>query len=207
MAEAARVIALPYPEVGVVEEPTLEHQNAAVAKALARPALLLGGCCCSHVGAIRGLAERHGRLAVVWIDAHGDLNTPETSPSGNAWGMPLRMAIDEGSVTTKDVALVGAHSLDPPELEYMAAHGINSDVARAAQGADAVYVAFDVDVLSGDELASFMTEPRGMTFADATRVLDDVAATGVPVAGVGFTGTVPATDPVVLLRLASRLGL
>jgi hypothetical protein len=52
-----------------------------------------------------------------------------------------------------------------------------------------------------------MTEPRGMTFADATRVLDDVAATGVPVAGVGFTGTVPATDPVVLLRLASRLGL
>ena len=40
------------------------------------------------------LAARYGRLAVVWVDAHGDLNTPETSPSGNEWGMPLRMAID-----------------------------------------------------------------------------------------------------------------
>ena len=39
--------------------------------------LVLGGCCCAHVGAIRGLAARAGRLAVVWFDAHGDLNTPE----------------------------------------------------------------------------------------------------------------------------------
>ena len=41
----------------------------------ARP-LVLGGCCCSHVGAVRELARRHGRIAVVWLDAHGDLNTP-----------------------------------------------------------------------------------------------------------------------------------
>ena len=52
---------------------------------------------------------------MVWLDAHGDLNTPETSPSGNLWGMPLRMAIDEGSVLAADVALVGARDLDPPE--------------------------------------------------------------------------------------------
>ena len=60
--------------------------------------LVLGGCCCSHVGAVEGLATRHDRLAVVWIDAHGDLNTPETSPSGNEWGMPLRMIVDGGAV-------------------------------------------------------------------------------------------------------------
>jgi arginase len=47
-------------------------------------------------------------LAIVWIDAHGDLNTPETSPSGNEWGMPLRMIIDGGAVRPMDVALVGA---------------------------------------------------------------------------------------------------
>ena len=63
----------------------------------ARP-LILGGCCCAHVGAVRELARRHRRIGVIWIDAHGDLNTPETSPSGNAWGMPLRMLIDAGDV-------------------------------------------------------------------------------------------------------------
>jgi arginase family enzyme len=40
----------------------------------------------------------------VWLDAHGDLNTPETSPSGNLWGMPLRIAIDEGSVDVLEPA-------------------------------------------------------------------------------------------------------
>ena len=104
MVEAAST-ALPYPEALVVDRETLDEQNAALADGLPKRPLVLGGCCCSHVGAIRGLATRHGRLGVVWFDAHGDLNTPETSPSGNAWGMPLRMAIDEGSVRPADVAL------------------------------------------------------------------------------------------------------
>ncbi len=85
--------------------------------------LILGGCCCSHVGAVEGLAARHERLGVVWFDAHGDLNTPETSPSGNEWGMPLRMIIDGGAVDPHDVALVGARNLDPPEVEFIAAAG------------------------------------------------------------------------------------
>ena len=86
------------PEALVVERSSLEEQSDEIARGLPRRPLVLGGCCCAHVGAIRGLAGRHDRLAVVWLDAHGDLNTPETSPSGNLWGMPLRMAIDEGSV-------------------------------------------------------------------------------------------------------------
>ena len=40
---------------------------------------------------------RHGRIGIVWLDAHGDLNTTESSPSGNEWGMPLRMLIDAGA--------------------------------------------------------------------------------------------------------------
>ena len=68
------------------------------ARELPERPLVLGGCCCAHVGAVRELARRHGRVGVVWLDAHGDLNTPESSPSGNAWGMPLRMLIDAGDV-------------------------------------------------------------------------------------------------------------
>ena len=67
-----------------------EHPHASV------QALTLGGCCCAHVGAVEGLATRYDRLGVVWFDAHGDLNTPETSPSGNVWGMPLRRLLDSG---------------------------------------------------------------------------------------------------------------
>src|SRR6185437_2552535 len=62
-----------YPEAAVIEEPTLGEQNLAVASELPERPLILGGCCCSHVGAIEGLAARHDRLGVIWLDAHGDL--------------------------------------------------------------------------------------------------------------------------------------
>jgi arginase len=165
-----------------------------------------GGCCCAHIGAIRGLAARYDRLAVVWLDAHGDLNTPETSPSGNLWGMPLRMAIDEGSVAPADVGLVGARDLDPPELEYLARHGIDDDLGRALEGADAVYVAFDVDVLEPGAIPAFMPSPGGPAVEDAERTLVEVAGKG-HVAGMGFTGLVPGADPAILARLAAVAGL
>ena len=53
------------------------------------------------------------------------LNTPETSLSGNLWGMPLRMIVDQGLVAAEDVALVGARNLDPGELEFLASSGID----------------------------------------------------------------------------------
>ena len=105
MVEAATTLALPYPEAAVVAEDTLADQVLVARVRAARAAAVLGGCCCSHIGAVEGLATRHERLAVVWIDAHGDLNTPETSPSGNEWGMPLRMILDGGAVEPADVAL------------------------------------------------------------------------------------------------------
>ena len=145
--EQAAATELPYPEALVVDRDSLDEQSHAIAGGLPQRPLVLGGCCCAHIGAIRGLATRHDRLAVVWLDAHGDLNTPESSPSGNLWGMPLRMTIDEGTVRIDDVALVGARDLDPPEREYVAEHGIDDDLARTLEGVEAVYVALDVDVL------------------------------------------------------------
>ena len=167
---------------------------------------MLGGCCCAHVGAIRGLAARHGRLAVVWIDAHGDLNTPESSPSGNLWGMPLRTAIDEGSVRTDDVALVGARDLDPPERAYVAEHGIDDDLSRALDGADAVYVALDLDVLEPGLLPVFMPAPGGLGLDDVERLLLEVASRR-RVAGLGLTGLAPGADRAILEGLAAAAGL
>src|ERR1700750_1605930 len=104
MVEAA-ALPLAFPEVAVVEEETLAMQTLAVASDLPARPLVLGGCCCSHLGAVEGLAARHGRVAVLWLDAHGDLNTPATSPSGNEWGMPLRTLLDRGTIDAADVAL------------------------------------------------------------------------------------------------------
>lgn len=205
MARAARV-ELPYPEAAIVECDELTLQTETVAAELPTTPLVLGGCCCAHLGAIRGLARRHGRLAVVWIDAHGDLNTHETSPSGNLWGMPLRLAIDAGDVRTDDVALVGARSLDPGETAFLDASGIDGDVSRACRDTAAVYVAFDVDVLDPEAAASFMPEPNGLTVGEAEEVLLEVARQRT-IAGMGLSGHLPDTAPELLIRLVSALGL
>ncbi len=144
---AAAALELSYPETAIVDEASLEEQTRVLVAALPERPVVLGGCCCAHVGAVQGLTRRGGRLGVVWLDAHGDLNTPETSPSGNLWGMPLRMLIDDGIVAPDDVALVGARSLDPGEVGFLAETGIDDSLDRALDGVDAVYVALDFDVL------------------------------------------------------------
>ena len=150
------------------------------------------------------------RLAVVWIDAHGDLNTPETSPSGNAWGMPLRMVLDDGAVLPRHVALIGARNLDPPEVDFIAASGIQTGegaIERALEGADAVYVAFDADSVEPGELAVFMPEPDGLRLTEIETLLAEVAARK-RIAGLGFTGLLrDAANEPKLARLATALGL
>jgi arginase family enzyme len=185
MAEGA-ALAIPYPEVGVVERDSLEEQSDALAAMLPLRPVVLGGCCCSHVGAARGLASRVERLGIVWIDAHGDLNTPDSSPSGNRWGMPLRMLLDDGVVAASDVALVGARNLDPPEEEYMAQMGIDDSFGRALAGVDAVYVALDLDVLDPSEADVFMPEPDGPTVGEIEATLLGVRSRA-KVSGIGVT--------------------
>lgn len=206
MADAA-ALRLPYPEAAVVTESSLEAQSDVLARSLPRPALVLGGCCCAHLGAIRGLATRHGRLAVVWLDAHGDLNTPATSPSGNAWGMPLRSVIDEGLVRVEDLALWGVRSLDPPEAEFIEARGISADPVRALEGVDAVYVALDVDVLAPGEIECFMPEPGGPGTPEVEGVLQQVVASGTPLAGMGVTGLRSGASPARVVALVTAAGL
>lgn len=209
MAAAAR-LPLPYPEASVVEEDTLDAQTLAVANDLPQRPLVLGGCCCSHVGAVEGLASRHGRVAVVWLDAHGDLNTPESSPSGDPWGMPLRMLIDSGAVGSDDVCLVGARDLDLPEQEFIDEVGLRRDedgIAGAIAGTDGVYVALDCDSLDESEVASFMPVPGGLRVADVERIFRDLAR-AAPIVGVGLSGLVAEERNFApLTRLLAALGL
>jgi arginase len=191
MADGARV-PLPYPEVAVVERDTLDEQNNAVAEALSARPIALGGCCCTHVGAARGVARRFDRLAVVWIDAHGDLNTPETSPSGNPWGMPFRMLLDGGVVSPGDAALVGARNLDPPESAFVAVTGIDDSIDRALTGVDATYVALDLDVLDPSEVDVLISEPNGPSAGEIEGLLQEIADR-TTIAGMGVTGFL-ATD-------------
>lgn len=205
MIEAA-ALPLGYPEAAVVEEDSLVAQTLAVASDLPPRPLVLGGCCCSHIGAVEGLAARYERLGVIWFDAHGDLNTPASSPSGNEWGMPLRMLIAGGAIDAGDVALVGARNLDPPEVEFMTAAGIDDDVDRVLGRTTSVYVAFDCDVLDPDEMTVFMPERGGMTVMEAERLLAGIAARAT-VVGAGLTGLAP--DPAnvePLERLCTVLG-
>jgi arginase len=189
MADAAW-LDLPYPETGVVEADSLPEQTLALASDLPERPLVLGGCCASHVGAVEGLGARHERLAVLWVDAHGDLNTPATSQTGNPWGMALRMIVDSGAVAPRNVALVGTRNLDPAEEEYLAASEVRRGpdaVDEAVADVDCVYVALDFDALDPAEASMFFPEPDGPTVSELERLLNGLAARKA-IIGMGLSG-------------------
>jgi arginase family enzyme len=206
---AAATLPLDFPEAATIEQDSLAEQNLALALELPERPVVLGGCCCSHIGAVEGLAARRERIAVVWLDAHGDLNTPETSPSGNEWGMPLRMLLDSGAVAPVDVALVGARNLDPPEEEFIAAVGLGTGPQAcdaALEGALGLYVAVDFDALAEGDVAAFMPEPGGLGLAEVESLLASLREKA-PVLGVGFTGLLPEQQNLEpISRLTRALG-
>lgn len=135
----------------------------------------LGGDCSVELAPVSYLKSRYPNLGVVWFDAHADLQAPETSPSGDLHGMPLRLLLGEGDSTSKvraleqtlpssirpeQVVLVGVRALDPEEKEVAArlrlttlsAAGVNAQpglVAETVQllGWREVYLHVDLDVL------------------------------------------------------------
>jgi arginase family enzyme len=209
MAEAA-ALPLPYPETAVIAEDSLAEQSLTLALDLPERPLVLGGCCCAHIGAVEALAARHGSIAVVWFDAHGDLNTIDSSPSGNEWATPLRMLLDSGAVEAHDVVLVGARNLDPPEEEFIAMNGIamgGEAVVRALEGTSGAYVAVDFDSLAEGEVMAFMPEPGGLSVAEAEEVLVSVRES-TSVLGAGLSAMLPEERNVEpASRLTAALGL
>ncbi len=208
--EQAAHLPFDYPEAAVVFEDSLADQTLALAAELPERPLVVGGCCSSHVGALEGLAASHDEIAVLWLDAHGDLNTPESSPSGNVWGMPLRMVLDSGTVRAQNVALVGARNLDPPEVEFIAEAGIHTGadaLERALEGCSYVYVALDVDSLDPSEITCFMPEPDGLTLDEVEQLFAGLRERST-VIGAGLSGMAPDPANVERLqRLTRALGL
>jgi arginase len=149
-------------------------------------------------------------MALVWFDAHGDLNTPETSPSGNLWGMPLRIILDSGAVDAEDVLLLGARNLDPPEVELIGAVGIRTeptDLAAVVEGTEGVYVALDADALEPNGIRPFMPEPDGLSLDETEELLRTIGEVA-PVLGAGLSGLAAEPSNVEpLTHLCTALGL
>lgn len=173
-----------------------------------RRLFLIGGTCGTEAAPVAYLNERwEGNLAVVWLDAHADLNTPATSPSGRFHGMVLRTLLGEGPgeytrhlgrpLTPRQVFLAGCRQLDPAETLYIREHRLEvAEVTGAgsgrllgerirAAGFARTYLHLDVDVLDPRSFPDMLMPTAGGpslgALADCIREL--VEATEV----VGFS--------------------
>jgi arginase len=138
---------------------------------------MIAGTCGADVAPVAYLNDLYaGDLAVVWLDGHADLNTPESSPSGHFHGMALRTLLGDGhaaltthigrSLRPEQVFLVGSRDLDPPERDYIESRAVTwmRDEAFAntrhlidaitAAGFTKVYVHFDMDVINPADFAN-----------------------------------------------------
>ena len=118
--------------------------------------------------------------------------------------------LDHVAVEPRDVALVGARNLDPPEEEFIAKSGIHSGeegIARALEDVGCTYVALDADVADPSELSVFMPEPDGLSISELTRLLLDVRER-TNVLGAGLSGlSFEPTNVEPLSKLTAALGL
>jgi arginase len=201
----------------------LPRERDLVAEALrgAGPAarlFIVGGDCTAHAGALAGLrlARPADRFAIAWFDAHGDFNTPDTTPSGNTYGMPFAMlcgrgdadlvgACDGPSVAEEDAALLGGQVLDEEEsrmltssrVAHFGAGMLGTDGGIAAlegwaravgRRVDGIHVAIDLDCLDQSGGWALTTpEPNGLALETAVAAVS-VLAGAMPVAGFGATG-------------------
>jgi len=162
--------------------------------------VFLGGDHSISIGTVSGVAKSAGQTGLLWLDAHADFNTPETSPSGNVHGMPLATLTGRGypdlvdlgdgaAVRAEDVAVVGLRSVDREEREFLAETGVNvytmkdvdaygiASVVRSAlkdlSHLDRVHLSFDLDVVDPEVAPGVGTPVRGgLTYREAHLVME-----------------------------------
>lgn len=170
--------------------------------------LTLGGDHSIALGSIAGAAAARQPLGVIWFDAHGDFNTPETSPSGNVHGMILAALCGLGderlvavggsgaSIDAKRLVIVGARDLDAGEREMLRQAGAHvltmSDIDRrgmetitrealdiALEGSAGLHISFDLDVVDPSEAPGVGTPVHGgITYREAHLAMEMVAESG-----------------------------
>lgn len=174
--------------------------------------LVLGGDHSLGAGSVAGvataLAERGERLGLIWLDAHGDINTPESSLTGNVHGMPVAHLLGHGdpamasiarpgpAVRPEHVVLVGIRDLDPAERAFARAHGLRvftmrdiderglRDVMReaiaiAGTGTGGIHLSADADWVDPAEAPGVGTPVRGgATYREAHLAMEMIADSG-----------------------------
>jgi arginase len=170
--------------------------------------LVIGGDHSVALGSLVGMAKVRGAGGVVWVDAHGDLNTPATSPSGNVHGMVLAAALGlagdsfsrEGwplpAVEAGKLALVGVRSLDEgertllreldakiftmSEIDRIGVEPCMREAIAHAAGAAFLHVSFDMDVVDPDYAPGVGTPVRGgLSYREAHLAMETVAESGL----------------------------
>lgn len=187
-------------------------------------ALVIGGDHALSIGSLAG-ASTLGRLGVIWIDAHADINTPETSPSGHVHGMPIAAAIGRGpealvevgsraDLRLEDLVYIGLRDLDlgerlllreSPALLYpissVEAVGIAAVTYEAIRRlferkVDAVHISFDLDSLDPTILPGTGTPvPGGLTYREARYLLSLLRESELPIVSVDVVELNPTLDP------------
>jgi arginase len=174
--------------------------------------VVLGGDHSIGAGTVAGMSRhfaKHGeRLGLIWIDAHADMNTPETSPSGNVHGMPLACILGRGPaelaglagrtpmVAPQNVAIVGLRSVD--DLERLNVRGtgvhpftmrdidergmtsvIREAIAAASAGTAGFHVSYDMDSVDPSEAPGVGTPvPGGLTYREAHLAMELIGDSG-----------------------------
>lgn len=170
--------------------------------------IVLGGDHSISLGSVSGSANAYGKIGVIWFDAHADFNTVETSPSGNIHGMILAALAGLGAPQLVNVAgggphldphrivVVGARDLDEGERALLRQTGVHvrtmTDIDRrgmdevtreaiqlAMDGAEALHVSFDMDVVDPSEAPGVGTAVHGgITYREAHLAMELVAECG-----------------------------
>jgi arginase len=183
-----------------------ERVAAAVADSVrqgGRPTVVSGDCTTS-LGTVCGLQRAGIDPAIVWFDAHGDVQTLETTASGYLGGIPLRIlvgyrpelistAIGLSPVAEQRVLLVDARDLDPPEQEYLARSAVRrcavDEVSATVLPDGPLYLHLDLDVVDPDDVPGLLfPAPGGPSLPAVAEAIGRVVATGrVAAVGVGCT--------------------
>jgi arginase len=184
-----------------------ERVSAAVRQGLFP--LVLGGDQSTSIGTLAGLAHSNPLRGIVWLDAHGDFNTPRTTPSGNIHGMALAAILGYGPIkltrlggvspkaVEKNTVLIGGRSFDPEEAKAISKSKVTiftmEDIDQmgmkkvmrealgiAGAGVDDVHLSFDVDVVDPREAPGTGTSVRGgINYREAHLAMEMLSDSGI----------------------------
>jgi arginase len=159
--------------------------------------VVLGGDHSIAMGTLAGLTKAFGAPpGLVWVDAHSDINSPKTSPSGNVHGMPLWFALQKGYADAKRTVQIGLRDVDPAEKEHLRASGVfaftMTDVDRlgmtqvmeraiavAGEGGCPIHMSFDLDGIDPSEAPGTGTPVKGgLSFREAHLAMEMLYESG-----------------------------